>query len=251
MSLFDNSTVSIVMPAHNSELYISESIDSVISQKYQDWELIVVNDRSEDKTADIVSSYVESDSRIKLIDNQADHGGAAFARNLALRVAVGKYIAFLDSDDRWMPDKIIEQIDMMKSHDISVCHTGYYRFNNDGMVINYVKIKEFVSYKDQLKSNHIPNLTGLYDRSKLGLFEQKNIGHEDYDMWLRIISFSPSVGINKPLAMYRVSANSLSSNKVKSAFWHFKVLFSVKNINPLQRYMYFLCYLFYAFTKRV
>lgn len=250
MTCMNNVTVSIIMPAYNSSRFIKDSILSVISQTYSDWELIIVNDHSTDDTENIVESFSSLDDRIKLLHNRDTSRGAYFARNLGLRNAKGRFICFLDSDDKWLPEKLERQLEIMISEGYSVCHAGYFRITESDKLINSVTVLEKVTYNEQLKSNRIPNLTGIYDSHKIPIIEQKNIGHEDYNMWLDILKESPSIGIQEPLAYYRVVDNSLSSNKLKAARWHYSILRSQKEIGLIRRGGYFGSYIYYALRKR-
>lgn len=242
--------VSIIMPAYNAERFIEESITSVIAQTYNNWELIVIDDDSSDSTRTIVENIAKSSCNVFLIDNIKKPKGAASARNSGLEFAKGRYIAFLDSDDVWLPEKLSSQIALMKKSNYFASHSSYFRVDQYGQNINAVMCKEFVAYKDQLRSNYIPNLTGIYDREFVGLVYQNCIGHEDYDMWLNILNKVPSIGLSMPLAKYRVLDDSLSSNKLNAALWHYKILSNQKGVGFLYRMYLFHSYLFYAILKR-
>ncbi len=239
------------MPAHNAGKYIAKSIESVIKQSYKNWQLIIVNDRSTDNTLDIINSYISKDNRIMLVDNKNTEGGAYYARNIGLDNATGRYIAFLDSDDFWLDDKLKIQIEAMILHGYHVSHCAYTRIDESERKLGEVSIMKEVTYSDQLKSNRIPNLTGIYDRTKIDTVKQRNIGHEDYDMWLSVLKKTPSIGINKPLAYYRVVNGSLSSNKMKSAAWHYNILKIQEDIGFVKRCFYFSFYIYYAISKRL
>ncbi|MEZ8204534.1 glycosyltransferase family 2 protein [Vibrio splendidus] len=242
--------VSIIMPAYNAERFIEESITSVIAQTYGKWELIVIDDGSSDSTKTIVENIAKSHRNIFLIDNIKKPKGAASARNSGLEFAKGNYIAFLDSDDVWLPEKLSSQITLMKESKCFASHSSYFRIDQYGKNINTVMCKRYVEYKDQLRSNYIPNLTGIYDREFVGLVYQNHIGHEDYDMWLNILNKVPSRGVSMPLAKYRVLDQSLSSNKFSAALWHYKILSNQKGVGFFYRMYLFNSYLFYAILKR-
>ncbi|HDY8131511.1 TPA: glycosyltransferase family 2 protein [Vibrio vulnificus] len=243
--------VSIIMPAYNAESFIEESIQSVIKQSYTNWELIVVDDNSSDSTRNIVEKLSRVHSNIVFSCNSMGVRGAANARNSGLKIAKGKYIAFLDSDDIWLPKKLSSQIELMEKRNYYASHSSYYRIAKSGVIIGTIKCKQKVEYNDQLRSNYIPNLTGIYNREMVGVVYQRNIGHEDYDMWLNVLKKTPSIGIVEPLAKYRVLSGSLSSNKVKAACWHYKIISSQKDLTILNKYYLFLCYLYKAIVKRV
>ncbi|PMH10305.1 hypothetical protein BCU75_10745 [Vibrio splendidus] len=239
------------MPAYNAEKYISESIDSVIAQTYTNWELVVVNDNSTDTTFSILENYSEQEPRMVVESNTSGMHGAANARNVALKLAKGEYIAFLDSDDAWEKDKLLLQVNTMKEKGYSASHSSYTRIDEVGDTLSSVSCMPLVKYKDQLKGNRIPNLTGIYKRSSIGLFLQNNIGHEDYDMWLDVLGKVDSVGIQKNLAKYRVSCGSLSSNKFRAAIWHYKILSRRADVKVPLRFYYFIFYIVNATLKRI
>lgn len=239
------------MPAYNAEKFISESIDSVIAQTYTNWELVVVNDNSSDSTLQILERYSCKDSRIVVDSNTSGLHGAANTRNIALNLARGEYIAFLDSDDIWEKDKLQQQLTIMKEKGYNACHSSYTRINEVGVILSSVHCMPLVGYKDQLKGNRIPNLTGVYNRNSIGLFLQNNVGHEDYDMWLKILKNTDSIGVTSCLARYRVSNTSLSSNKLKAAIWHYNILCGNEDVAPFKRWYYFFYYIFNALLKRI
>ncbi|RAU36896.1 glycosyltransferase family 2 protein [Enterobacter sp. ECC-175] len=239
--------VSVIMPAYNSGDYIAKSIDSVLAQTYENFELIVINDCSTDNTLNIIRTY--DDHRIIAI-NMTHNSGVAEARNEGIRRASGQFIAFLDSDDMWKPTKLQTQIDTLLRSNCHCCHTAYNRITEDGNIISTVNCKKLVSLKDMLKHNEIGNLTGLYDVYALGKIYQETIGHEDYLMWLNIMSNTDSVGIQLPLAEYRVRKSSLSSNKFKSLRWHYEILKKIIGFKPVKLSYLMMSYVFLTINKR-
>lgn len=242
--------VSIIMPAYNCESTLISSIESVINQTYSNFELIITNDNSTDKTQSIIEAFSRVDKRIKIYLN-GYLPGAANARNNSIKHSSGDIIAFLDSDDTWYPDKLELQLKAMKNNNCLASHTSYYRVNsfNDKRVL--VKSKEKVIYTDMFAYNHIGNLTGIYNCKVLGKFYQKNIGHEDYEMWLRILQKTESVGILEPLASYMVVSDSLSGNKFKAASWHYNILRNEVGLNIFKSSFYFYSYIFNAIKTRI
>lgn len=214
--------VSIIMPAYNAERYISSAIDSVLSQSYNKFELIIVDDCSIDKTRSIIKTY-ECHQNIKSV-YLSHNVGVAEARNIAISHSSGQYLSFLDSDDIWLPEKLSEQILLLKKVGGFCSHASYIRFSDLGGFNNTVKAKAKVCFSDMLKGNEIGNLTGLYDVNQLGIFKQKKVGHEDYLMWLSIVNKAVSFGVEKPLAMYRVRSGSISSNKIKAIKWQYNII---------------------------
>ncbi|MEF2483652.1 glycosyltransferase family 2 protein [Vibrio mimicus] len=241
--------VSIVMPAYNAEKTISNSIYSVIRQTYKNWELLVVDDSSNDATSSIVQEFQKKDIRIRYIKNEGKRGVSS-ARNVGISLASGVYIAFLDSDDTWEDKKLELQINAMQQGSFNVSHTSYNKVSLSGVTIGHVRAKRLVTYKDMLKYNHIGNLTGIYNASAIGKVYQNVIGHEDYDMWLRVLSKSDSIGVDASLANYLVQSGSLSANKFLSASWHFNILKRECSKNIFKVFFYFSYYILNAIKIR-
>ncbi|MGI9915862.1 glycosyltransferase family 2 protein [Vibrio owensii] len=243
--------VSVIMPAFNAGMFIRRSIESVLSQTHHNLELIIINDNSNDDTVDVIKSF--SDERIKLIENNQNIG-VALTRNRGLKVATGRFIALLDSDDIWNPRKLELQVNALLNDHNAVCsHTAYERINKHDEKIGHVSAVEKVNHKLLLRGNFIGNLTGVIDTNKIPFkVEQANIKHEDYLMWLNILkgdSEHYSIGINEPLAKYRVHT-SLSSNKFKSMYWHWSILRKQLDINVFKSFFYLTNYTFNALKKR-
>lgn len=211
-----NKLVSIIMPAYNCADYIVESIRSVQSQTYRNWELIIADDKSTDGTVDIVRVMAEDDNRIRLLETDRNLGPAA-ARNRAMDVANGNYIAFLDSDDVWYPDKLQKQLDFMEANGYSFTYTAYEKINERsekmGIVVSAPKS---VNYSSMLyRGDPIGNLTVVYDATKLGKFYVPDIKkRNDFALWLKIMhACERAYGLNEVLASYRVRSGSISSTR--------------------------------------
>ena len=218
---YNNALVSIIMPAYNSERYIEEAIKSVICQTYREWELLVIDDGSTDCTAALVEAVALKDSRVKLVRLKFNQGVAA-ARNKGLELAKGRYIAFLDSDDLWLPQKLEKQIAFMNVNNYSFSFHSYRHFNETNVSNKVVKAPKVLSYDDELRGNYIGCLTVCLDRSLLKLFSMPKERHEDYITWLNILKHNNicAYGLQEDLARYRIGNNStISSNKLKSAWW--------------------------------
>ncbi len=238
------------MPVYNAEKTIVRAIESIISQTYKNLELIITDDNSTDNSKSIIEKYINLDSRIIHLTNTTNVKGAFSARNNSIKYASGELISFLDSDDIWHPKKIELQIEAMNNNNCLASHSSYYRVDECGNNISLVKSKENVTYKDMFTHNHIGNLTGIYNSKVLGKFYQKNIGHEDYEMWLRILSKTNSIGVLEPLASYTVSTKSLSANKFKAAKWHYNILRNEIGLNKFKSSFYFCHYVFNAMKTR-
>lgn len=244
------SQVSVVMPNYNGSRYISEAIKSVMNQTYTNWELIIVDDCSTDNSLSIIKPFL-ADSRIKLLTLDKNQK-IANARNKAIELAKGEYIAFLDSDDIWTPHKLEKQLSYFENEgDIAVVYSFYSQIdeksNDLGKVI---RSKTKVTFYDMLKTNSIGCLTAIYSIKKAGKRYFINQSHEDYIYWLFMLRDGfTALGINEVLAKYRVSSSSHSSNKLKAASWQWNIYRNVLKINILMSFYYFLCYAYYGVKK--
>ena len=241
--------VSIIMPMYNCDRYIEDSIKSVIEQTYLNWELIIVDDLSTDKSYDIAKGFAGRDQRIKLHQMQKN-SGAATARNYAIDLANGRYIAFLDSDDIWLPIKLEKQIEFMEEKKRFLSYTSYYVMNEKSETTGMFPVKKRVTYTDMLKTSTIGTLTTVYNAEKLGKYYFKEIGHEDYVMKLQILKdIDYAEGIKEPLAKYRVTNKGLSGNKFKTSLWQWKIYRDVEKLSLLKSIYYFIHYVYYGLKK--
>ena len=235
--------VSIITPCYEAERFIAESIRSVQSQTYENWELILVNDASRDRTQEIIRKFQKEDKRLKLISNDVNVG-AALSRNIALDNAAGSYVAFLDSDDLWLPSKLEKQLDFMDKQDVLMCYSAYNLINSDGMHLGCFYPKKKVTYRDLLKSSDIGTLTTIYNTKKLGKFYFENIGHEDYLMKLQILKrIHKAKAVDGLLASYRITERSLSRDKIRAAKWQWNIYRNFENISFFLSLFYFGHYL--------
>lgn len=218
--------VSIIMPCHNGAKTIADAIHSVQNQTYTNWELLVVDDSSSDNSVQIVQKLATSDSRIKLLHTIKSTGLPATPRNLGIEAASGRYIAFLDSDDEWLPTKLEHQIPLFATRNVAVVFSYYSKMDGNGDLWNSViKSPAVVNFRRLLKGDCIGNLTGVYNIEKCGKIFQKEIHHEDYLMWLEILKKGfVALNTNTCEAFYRIQATSVSSNKFKTMQWHWHIL---------------------------
>lgn len=244
-----NSLVSIIMPIYNSESFIINSVESVLDQTYKNWELILIDDCSIDSSYLLVQEFALKDPRIKLYRLDHNHG-AALARNYATEKAQGKYIAFLDSDDLWLPSKLEKQITFMEKENILLSYSSYYTIGETNEITGIFHAKTRVSYKDMLKTSTIGTLTTVYNADKLGKYYFDDIGHEDYVMKLQILkTIDYAKGIDEPLAKYRITSNGLSGNKFKTARWQWKIYRDVEHLSFLKSLYYFMHYIYFGLRK--
>lgn len=219
-----NDLVSIVMPSYNTAKYIADSIKSVQNQTYPNWELIIVDDCSTDDTDKIVESI--QDQRIYYIKNEMN-SGAAFSRNRALREARGRWIAFLDSDDLWSPQKIEKQIHFMKENGYAFSYTKYEEIDSDGNKKNVIVTGPKVITKTGMLNYCWPGcLTVMYDQKTIGLIQIENIKkNNDYAMWLKVCKKADCYLLDEVLAEYRRGRKeSISTNSyVELIKWHYRL----------------------------
>ncbi|MCK5811784.1 MAG: glycosyltransferase family 2 protein [Clostridiales bacterium] len=238
--------VSVVMPVYNCETHIKEAILSVLSQTYTQFELLICDNGSNDKTISIINSYLK-DSRVKLFYCQKK--GVSYARNKCLEQANGRYIAFLDSDDCWEPSKLQIQLQFMKKNNVVFCYSEYDYIDSDSKQSNTKKrnINEVTTYKALLKNNYIGTLTVVLDKKIIGPVLFSNIKHEDLVLWLLLLKKGiVAKGIKQILASYRITSQSLTANKFKAATWRYQIYRKAEGFTVLKSLYYFL---FYAYNS--
>ena len=218
--------VSIIMPSYNTAGYISKSIESVLAQTHKNWELLIVDDCSSDNTDEIVRPYL-SDARIKYFKNE-HNSGAAISRNRALREAKGKWVAFLDSDDLWLPEKLEKQIRFMVDNSYAFTFTDYSMTLN-GIRRPYVYTAPNVITKHKLKDYcYFSTITVMYDRERVGLIQIEPVKkNNDYAMWLRIIEKTRCYRLPECLSIYNKHDGSISSGSKLKLIKHHYILWRV------------------------
>lgn len=232
--------ITIVTPTYNASQYISETIQSVMKQTFGDWELIIVDDCSSDMTIETINEYLKVDPRIKLIQLDVN-SGAAVARNMAIEAAQGRYIAFLDSDDLWLPDKLEAQLAFMQTNHYPFTYTGYRKIDESAKVFGQVGVPDRVSYFDLLKVCSIGCLTAIYDTKYFGKVYMPLIRkRQDLGLWLRLLKNTDyAYGLGEPLAHYRIRADSISANKANAAKFTWKLYREVEDLSLFKASYYF------------
>lgn len=216
--------VSIIMPTYNCEKYIRETIETVKSQTYVNWELIIIDDCSKDNTKQVVEEFCKGDDRIKY-KRMNTNQGAAMARNAGIEMAQGEYMAFLDSDDLWYKDKLEKQLKFMQDNNYNFTCTSYEKIDEKSQLLNKIfKAKKRANYNRILLDCPVGNSTVMYNVEKLGKFEVPNIrkGNDDA-LWLKILKEEEYIyGLEEVLMKYRVRSNSVSSNKLQLVkyYWY-------------------------------
>lgn len=247
-----NELVSVIMPNFNGERFIQSAINSVINQTYSNWELLIVDDNSDDRSVEIINSFTNYEKRIVLFCLETNKG-SSFARNFAIRKAKGRYIAFLDSDDIWIQSKLRTQLEILSKNECALTYSSYNIINDRNTQIGQVRIKENLSYNDMLLKNHIGCLTAVYDTKKVGkMYMEENLkSHEDWLLWLKILENHCAFGADEFLASYRVVNNSLSSRKLKQAKNHWFFLRKTLKISRQKCVLYFFSYSINGLIKQI
>lgn len=246
-------TISIITPVYNSEKLISETIESVLSQTYKDFEMIIIDDCSKDNSSKIIKKYCNIDPRIKY-HNLNKNSGAAVARNKGIDLAIGKYICFLDSDDLWTKTKLEEQLDFMKRKDVGFSFTGYSFIDEEGNDLNKViKVPKEIDYDELLKNTIIGCLTVMIDREKIGDFRMPLVrAGQDTATWLAILRKGYiAYGLQKPLAKYRIVKGSISYGKIKSLRRTWNTYRNLEKLSLSKSIYVFIFYVFNAIKKRI
>lgn len=215
---FIKGLVSVIIPVFNCEKYLDRTLQSVFAQTYKDIEIVLVDDQSNDRSSDIIRNYQEYHPEI-VYYLQPKNLGAGYARNKALELARGQYVAFLDSDDRWKPEKIEKQVRLLHEKNSGFCFTAIEMIDGDDRIIKKKrKVKEEIDYSFLLSNTMIPTSGVMIDRCIKGDFRMHlRRGGQDYATWLRLLrDGSKAYGIDEALVMYRIDGESLSSNKLKS-----------------------------------
>jgi teichuronic acid biosynthesis glycosyltransferase TuaG len=227
--------VSIITPSWNVERLIGETIESVQAQTLGDWELLIADDCSMDKTAAVVEDYAAKDRRINLI-RQPRNAGPALARQAAIEKAQGRFIAFLDSDDLWLPAKLERQIAFARERRAALSFTAFRRINEDGSTTGrLVSVPDSLDYERLLKNTSIATLTAIVDRDVTGNIAMKNEPYDDFCLWLSILKPGHiAYGLDEDLARYRVRGSSVSSRPLRSAGWVWHIYRNVERLPLLK-----------------
>lgn len=244
--------VSIVTPIFNTELYLEDCLNSVLAQTYQNWEMILVDDCSTDSSVKIAERFSEKDSRFKLLKNPVNKG-SGITRNLGIDFAKGTYLCFLDSDDRWKPNKLELQTDFMRRNNYSFSFGSYEFIDEKNNQIKRPKIvtEEPVDYQFLLKKTEIFTSTVMLNLDKIGKF--KMLAHrrkQDYGLWLKILkSGVKAYGIKEPIAEYRLRKGSATSNKLTLITKHIVFLQETQEFSLVKSVYYTGYWAFNGFIK--
>lgn len=227
-----NKLVTVITPCHNAGDTIAQTIDSVLAQTYPNWEMIVVDDGSTDNSAEIIQDYALRDSRIKYFKTKKASGSPALPRNIGLDNAKGDYIAFLDADDLWLPEKLYKQLRFAEDNHYRLVYSYYKKMDWQGdLHDNEIHTRQFSTYDSLLKSNSIPCLTSFVYRETVGNTRFKNIPQEDFCFWLDILKKGViAYNLCEVTALYRSANNSRSANKADMFKGYWNVIRNQQNI---------------------
>ena len=247
-----NDLVSIIMPTYNTAKFISETIESVLAQTYPNWELIIVDDCSTDDTDAVVCPYLVDD-RIRYIKNEKN-SGAAVSRNRALREAKGKWVAFLDSDDLWFPEKLEKHISFMKDNGYHFSYTNYVEIDEESKPNG-----KSVTGPKRITKHGMYNycwmgcLTVMYDAETVGLIQITDIKkNNDYAMWLKVCKKADCYLLDETLAKYRKRSGSISNHGYgKLIKWHYKLYREAEKRSPVVSAVLTLRNLFWGVLKKI
>ena len=243
--------VSIIMPTYNCGKFIAESIECVLKQTYTNWELLIQDDCSTDNTKEIVRDYLK-DNRIRYAVNEKN-SGAAVSRNAAIAAAKGGWIAFLDSDDLWEPEKLKKQLSFMKRNSYFFSYTKYAEINEDGNLLGVeVSGPKIISYSGMINYCWPGCLTVMYNAEKIGKIQIADIKkNNDYAMWLKIAPYAKCYLLDETLAKYRKREGSISNHSYTNLIkWHYLLFKEAEGCNTISSYIHTIRNLFFGVVKK-
>ncbi len=229
------------MPTYNSSRFVAESIEAIIAQTYKNWELLITDDCSTDNTVEVIDKYTQ-DKRIRLFQMKKN-GGPGASRNHSIENAIGRFIAFCDSDDVWMTNKLEKQLAFMEEMDCALSYGSYILIGEDGKTKGLGICKKKQSYFSMLCDNGIGCLTGMYDTKEVGKIYMPLIRkRQDWGLWLTIIrKCKVAYGMKEPLALYRIRRGSISHNKLELIKHNINIYKKVLGYSSIKAYFMFLC----------
>ena len=247
--------VSIITPVYECEDYIARTLNSVLAQTYPEWEMLLVDDCSPDGSADIIRSYVEKDRRFKYIKLE-NNSGAAIARNVGLECAKGRYIAYLDADDIWLPKKLERQIHFMEEHDVQFSCCDYEKIEADDTPLNkVVHMPKTITYNQLLSNTIIQTVGVIVDLEKVDrkLLVMPNVRRgQDSATWLQMLRNGVKfIGQNEVLAQYRRVPQSLSANKFSAMKRTWYLYRGVEHLSIPKSILCLIGWAYHASIKRI
>lgn len=243
--------VSIITPAWNAGAFVAETIASAQAQTVSDWEIFVVDDCSTDDTVQVVETVAGKDPRVHLV-RQPENGGPALARQAGLDRATGRYVAFLDSDDLWLPQKLERQLYFMRQRPMALSYTAFRRIDESGATVGVLKsVPDSLTYAQLLRDTAIATFTAIVDREVSGPIAMANEPYDDFCLWLSILKRGHvAYGLNEDLGRYRVRGGSVSSKPLRSAGWVWHIYTKVEGLSAPQAAICLANYGLRAWSKR-
>lgn len=234
--------ISVIIPFYKTEKFIVQAIDSVKNQTYTNWEAIIILD-GPNRILNKLKSIAADDNRIIIIALEKNVG-VSKARNHGINAASGRFIAFLDSDDLWHPEKLEVQVSFMLQNQIDLSFTAYHKINEEGVIIKQVKVPKQVSYNDLLKTNYMGCSTVMYDSKILGkVLMPTNTKREDFATWLKILkTIKYAYAIERSLMSYRIHADQNSMKKIEMGIANWKLYRRVEGLGLLKTLNVFIHY---------
>ena len=231
--------VSIIMPSYNSGKYIARSIESILSQTYQNWELLITDDNSKDDTQEILRRFAAKDFRVRVFQ-MTSNKGPGYARNYSIEQARGRYIAFCDSDDCWLPMKLEKQLELMREKDCALSYSSYFTCSEKGEINGIVMAQPQLTLRDMKHDNKIGCLTAIYDTQKCGkVFMPTMRKRQDWALLLHIMKHHPvAYGLTLPMAVYRLREFSVSHSKFSLIKYNAQVYREVFDYSTFHSYAY-------------
>ena len=245
--------VSIIVPCYNAEAFLGATLEAVIAQTFTDWECVVVDDASRDGSAPVLAQYAERDPRIRPVF-QPVNGGAAAARNAGLGVIRGRYLAFLDADDYWLPEKLAKQVAYMREKGAPIVHTSYRFIDKKGAFLpGGVRASDRVDLRTYMRNTEIGMSTSLLDRGQVGEFSFRDIRLcQDTHLWLVLLRRGlVSLGMAETLVHYRVREGQISGSKVAMAKQVYALYREIGEVGVATQLFSFASYAFNGFRKRL
>lgn len=243
--------VSIITPCYNAESTIAQTIESILAQTFEDWEMQIIDDCSTDSSPEIIKGYAAKDSRIKYFKTPNKSGSPSLPRNIGIDNSKGKYVAFLDSDDLWLPDKLERQIKFLEENGYDLGYSYYEKMDWEGRRNNrIICTRAKTRYRDILKSNSIPCLTSIIKKDKIENTRFKQIPQEDFCFWLDILKKGiVAHNLCEVTALYREAKTSRSANKLDMFKGYWNVIRNHQHIGFLPSCLYMVTYTIYGFAK--
>lgn len=235
---------SIIIPAYNAEKYIVETLESVSKQKFDDYEVIIIDDASKDRTVELINDYICDKKNFRLYKN-SENMGVANSRNKGFKLAKGRYIALLDADDIWLPEKLGKQYDVLMETEADIVYTSYELIDERSESLNKVyATKESATYKSMLKENYIGCSTVVFRRQITNeILMDSGYSHEDFAFWLECLrNGCVAIGLTEPLMQYRILRGSRSFNKFKALRGRARILYKREHLSSLKVLYFILLY---------